>query len=76
LKKPQTITIEPPAREVPVLGLSIDETAEVMGMGRTLVKQLISSGTLHAARFGKGKKVVIYIEEIKRVLTEATAKAS
>lgn len=76
MKKPQTITIEAPPREVPVLGLSIDEAAEAMGMGRTLLKELIASGQVRAARFGKGKKVVIYVEEVRRVLAEATAKAS
>ena len=72
--KPQAIVIESPTRKVPILGLSIDEAAEAMGMGRTLLKELIATGQVRAARFGRGKKVVIYVEEIKRVLAEATAR--
>lgn len=61
----------PPAREVPVLGLSIDEAAEAMGMSRSKFKELLADGTVRAARFGR--KVVVSVEEVRRVLAEATA---
>ena len=71
--KKQTITIEAPPREVPILALSIEEAAESMGMSESKFKELMKDGTVRPARFGR--KVVIYTEEIRRVLAAATEAA-
>ena len=41
--KKQTITIEAPPREVPVLALSIEEAAESMGMSESKFKELMGT---------------------------------
>jgi excisionase family DNA binding protein len=51
------------------MALSYDETAEALGLSRSTVKQLVSSGRLPAVRVGR--RVLIPAAEIERFLQSA-----
>ena len=65
--KKQTITIEAPPREVPVLALSIEEAAECTGIGRNTMRKLVEWRKLPVLKVGR--KTIIRSDTLERFMT-------
>ena len=61
-------------REIPILGLSVEEAAEAIHLGRTNVLALIEAGEIRPVRPKVCKtKIIISVEELQRYLRDSTA---
>lgn len=71
--KRQTITIEPAAREIPILALTVEEAAESIGIGETKMWELLKDKKIVPVYIGR--KPVIPRVEIERFLRDSMEKA-
>jgi excisionase family DNA binding protein len=55
------------------LAVTVPQAAEMLGLGRTKVWQLVRRGRLRSLRVGK--RVLVPVRELERFLTEAMAEA-
>jgi excisionase family DNA binding protein len=61
-------------REIPVLGLSVEEAAVALHLGRTNILALIEAGEIHPVRPKVCKtKIIISVEELNRYLRDSAA---
>lgn len=67
-KRAQTITIEPPQKEVPILALSGEEAAEALSMSYSLFRNLVSKGLIVPVM--AGTKPIFDLAELQRFLKE------
>lgn len=65
-KTTQTITLEPPDRDIPTMALTTEEAAKALGIGEKSVLDLVKAKKIRPVRIGN--KFIFGLSEINRFL--------
>ena len=71
---PAPLPIPLPERNLHPLALCVEDAAEVLGIGRTLVFRLIQEGKLKAVRIGR--RTIVPVRELEALLSRLAGEAA